>query len=133
MPMSIKGFLLFFGPLFGLIILFAFAAFLLQVFRRRREAVREAAGRLALSAAELDRVAEFHTRRRRFHCWLWGGSAGAAAALALDWRLTAAALLLAPLAGAIIHLRCPACDSTPSLRGMIERGRCRRCGAYLGG
>jgi hypothetical protein len=133
MPMIIKGFLLFFGPVIGLIALIAFVAFLKWVFRTRRQLVLELSGRPGLSPEEITRASEFHARRRRFHLWLWGGMAGAVAALAAGWFLTAAAAgVLAPLAGAVIHLRCPACDTTPTLKGLVDQGRCRRCGAYLG-
>lgn len=132
MPMITTGFLLFFVPLFAFIALFALAAFLRRVFRRSAEAVREAAGRRALSARDAGLFAEFHVRRRRFHLWCWSGVLGAAGALALGWPFTAAACgVLVPLAATALHLRCPGCDATPSVRGLLERGCCRRCGAYL--
>jgi len=134
MPMSIKGFLLFFGPLLGMVALIALAAFLREVFGSRLEAVQAAARRRALTPAEARWVGEFHVRRRRFHIWTWSAAAAACGALALGGRLSAAALLLlVPLSAAVVHLRCPSCDSTPGLRGMLERRRCRRCGVYLGG
>jgi hypothetical protein len=133
MPMIVKGFLLLFGPLIGLIVLIACAAFLRRVFRRSGQVMAELSGRSALSVEDAQQAAEFHARRRRFHLWLWGGVAGAIAALEAGWFLTAvAAGVFAPLAGAVICLRCPACDTTPTLKGLVDRGRCRRCGAYLG-
>ena len=126
--MSLVGFLLFFGPLFGFLFLLALGSHLL--WRLRRRAPRAAVP--APSQPETSVAPAFRVRRRRFRLWLWSGLAGGAAALALRWPLTALACgLLAPVAGALLHLRCPACDSTPMLRGLTRAGRCRRCGAYL--
>lgn len=134
MPMIIKGFLLFFGPLLGMVALVALAAFLREVFGSRLAAVQAASRRRVLTSAEVRWVGEFHVRRRRFHGWFWSGAAAACGALVLGWYLSAAALLLlVPLSAALVHLRCPSCDTTPGLHGMLERRRCQRCGAYLGG
>ena len=130
MPMILKGFLLFFGPLFIFIALFALLAYLRGVFRSGADVLLEAGSRCAPEEAEF--VVEFHARRRRFHVWLWVGLVASAAAFSAGWLLTALACgLFAPLAAVLIHLRCPACDSTPTLKGLAAGGRCRRCGAYL--
>ena len=132
MPMIVTGFLLFFVPLFAFIASFALAAFLRRVFRRSAEAVREAAGLRPLSDRDARLLAEFHLRRRRFHLWCWSGVLGAATASIFGWPLTAVACgVLVPLAATALHLRCPGCGGTLSARGLLQRGCCRRCGAYL--
>jgi hypothetical protein len=133
MPMSLAGFLMFFGPLLGMLALVALAAFLREVLGSPLRAVQAAGRRRPLTAAEARTIAAFHVRRRRFHLWAWSAVAAAGGALCLDWPLTAGALLLTPFVAALAHLRCPSCEAGPDRAGLLRRGRCRGCGAYLVG
>ena len=78
-------------------------------------------------------MAEYQRRSRRYLKWSWGSWAMAAIALfGLGLPLTALALAtLVPFAALIEHLRCPACDTTATLRGVTDGSLCRRCGARL--
>lgn len=82
---------------------------------------------------ELKCMAEYQRRWRRTLSWCWGGWLAALVALfAFGLPLTAAALSLGvPFLAFIEHLRCPACDSTATLRGLADGPHCRRCGAKL--
>jgi peptidoglycan/LPS O-acetylase OafA/YrhL len=82
---------------------------------------------------ELKWMAEYQRRSGRYLKWSWSGWAMAALALfGLGLPLTALALAtLVPFAALIEHLRCPACDTTATLRGVTDGSLCRRCGARL--
>jgi hypothetical protein len=79
------------------------------------------------------RMAEYQRRSRRYLKWSWAGWILAAIALfGLGLPLTALALAtLVPFAALIEHLRCPACDTTATFRGVTDGSLCRRCGARL--
>ncbi|MDP6705077.1 MAG: hypothetical protein QF893_01940 [Alphaproteobacteria bacterium] len=89
--------------------------------------------RTPTTLAELKAMAEYQRRSRRYRKWSWGGWMAAAIALfGLGLPLTAVALAtLVPFSALIEHLRCPACDTTATLRGITAAGLCRRCGARL--
>ncbi len=82
---------------------------------------------------ELIRMAEYQRRSRRYLKWSWGGWGLAAIALfGLGLPMTALALAtLVPFTALIEHLRCPACDTTATFRGVTDGSLCRRCGARL--
>ena len=42
-----------------------------------------------------------------------------------------AVVLLLPLQAALIHLRCPSCDATTSMRGVTNGRDCLQCGQRL--
>ena len=82
---------------------------------------------------ELRCMAEFQRRWRRVLGQFWaGGLGGAFVFVALDLPLTGLALAtLVPLLAVVEHLRCPACDSTTTLRGLTDGRHCLRCGTKL--
>jgi hypothetical protein len=82
---------------------------------------------------ELRCMAEYQRRLRRvwLRCWA-GWLGGLSALLVLGLPLTGIALItLMPLLAVLEHLRCPACDSTPTLGGLTDGRHCLRCGTKL--
>jgi len=82
---------------------------------------------------ELRCMAEYQRRVRRVWLRCWAGWLGGLAALSVfELPLTGMALgALMPLLAVLEHLRCPACDSTPTLRGLTDGRHCLRCGTKL--
>ncbi len=82
---------------------------------------------------DLQCMAEFQRRWRRLAKWAWGSWALAALALfALGLPMTAVALAtLVPLSASFEHLRCPACETTATLRGLTDGRACLKCGTRL--
>jgi len=82
---------------------------------------------------ELKCMAEYQRRWRRALTRSWIAWFAALILLLLfQLPLTAATLALGmPFLALVEHLRCPACDSTATLRGLTEGSHCRRCGVKL--
>jgi hypothetical protein len=78
--------------------------------------------------ADWPSITEFARRRDRFNRMLLATAFGFFLLLFLDLPLTAfAVLVLVPLYGALLHLRCPVCDTTTTLRGVTDGKYCLRC------
>lgn len=82
---------------------------------------------------ELMCMAEYQRRWRRTMTWSWIGWLAALVVLfGFALPLTAGALALGvPFLAMMEHLRCPACESTATLRGLTDGPHCRRCGVKL--
>jgi hypothetical protein len=73
-------------------------------------------------------IAEFARRRDRFKRWLLGTLFASLALVLVGLPLTAGGvLLLLPLYGALLHLRCPVCDTSTTLKGVSDGRHCHRC------
>ena len=93
---------------------------------------RQARHRLPTTREELNYMAEYQRRWRRALGRCWGAWCVAIVVMMFGLPLTSLALaVLVPLLAVVEHLRCPACDSTPTLNGLAEGCYCRRCGNKL--
>ncbi len=77
-------------------------------------------------------ITEFAYRRDHFRRWVLASLFATAVLFVADLYLTAiAVLLLMPLQAALVHLRCPGCDSVTTLQGVTDGRNCLSCGQRL--
>ena len=77
-------------------------------------------------------ITEFTYRRDRFKRWVLAAGFGAPVLALAGLPLSAiGVLLLCPLYGALMHLRCPGCETATSLKGVTDGHNCLRCGQRL--
>jgi hypothetical protein len=77
-------------------------------------------------------ITEFTYRRDYFRRWILASLLAAAVLFAVGLTFTAIAVLfLLPLQAALIHLRCPGCDTVTTLRGVTDGRRCLNCDKRL--
>ena len=82
--------------------------------------------------ADWPMITEFAYRRDYFRRWILASIFAAAVLFVAGLYLTAiAVVLLLPLQAALIHLRCPSCDATTSMRGVTNVRDCLQCGQRL--
>ncbi len=78
--------------------------------------------------ADWPAITEFARRRDRFNKFILAAAFAGFCLWGLGLPLTGSAIfLLLPLYGAILHLRCPACESSTTLRGVSDGKYCLRC------
>jgi hypothetical protein len=77
-------------------------------------------------------ITEFAYRRDYFRRWVIAGAFGSVVlGLAGMYLSVIGVLFLCPLYGALMHLRCPGCDATTTVKGVTDGNYCRRCGQLL--
>lgn len=77
-------------------------------------------------------ITEFAYRRDYFRRWILAGILGAVILAFAGLQLSAVGvLLLFPLYGALRHLRCPACGTVSTLKGLTDGHHCLSCGQRL--
>ncbi len=77
-------------------------------------------------------ITEFAYRFDYFRRWILASVFGAVVLAFAGMYLSAAGVfLLLPLYGAMAHLRCPACDTATTLKGVTDGHNCLSCGQRL--
>ncbi|MDA1100228.1 MAG: hypothetical protein O2967_14720 [Proteobacteria bacterium] len=77
-------------------------------------------------------ITKFAYRCDYFRRWILAGVFGAAVLSLAGFHLTAmGVVVLLPLYGALAHLRCPACDTATTLKGLTDGYNCLSCGQRL--
>jgi hypothetical protein len=77
-------------------------------------------------------ITEFAYRCDYFRRWIIAGVFGAAVLAFTGLYLSSMGVfLLLPLYGALAHLRCPACDTATTMKGLTDGYSCLSCGQRL--